>query len=111
MTLFLKQVEFNMKFFTILIALREYLGCAASEKGAVEPGDPQMRNNAASSCPGQFLAAGRLLWTCVPGNARSHNQGGAGRVDHCAWLVAFEGCAAGGHVEEGLVGQEKELEK
>lgn len=54
MTLFLKQVEFNMKFFTILIALREYLGCAAPEKGAVEPGDPQVRNNAASSCPGQF---------------------------------------------------------
>lgn len=53
---------------------------------------------------GSFLAAGRLLWTCVPGNARSHNQEGAGRVDHRARLVAFKGCAVGGRVEEGLVG-------
>lgn len=60
---------------------------------------------------GGFLAAGRPLWTCVPGNARSHNQEGAGRAGRCTRLVAFEGCAVGGHVEEDLAGQEKELEK
>lgn len=47
------------------------------------------------------------LHACVPGNARSRNHEGTGRAE----LVAFEGCAVGGHGEEDLVGQEEELEK
>lgn len=58
-----------MKFFTILIALWEYLRCAVLEKGAVEQGDCQVRNNAASSCPGRFSGCGEAAvdmrpWKC-----------------------------------------------
>lgn len=45
-----------------------------------------------------FVAAGMLLWTPIPGNARRYKQEGAG---------TFEGCV----VEQDLAGQEKELGK